>query len=81
MLPGIHSVGAAAADPDVAADPDKRLIYIGIPRNGQEGIHVRVRPGGGAQHITIDDTFQAWAEQENLGAKDRFFAMIMARWK
>ena len=35
-----------------------------------------MQPQDGAQHITIDDTFQAWAEQEKLDANDRFFAMI-----
>ena len=67
--------GAADSDGEVSVT-DERVIFIGLPRDGQEGIPIKVQPASGAQHITVDDMFQVWAEQENLDAKDRFFAMI-----
>ena len=38
-----------------------------------------MQPGGGAEHITVEDMFQAWAEQEKVDANHRFFAMIKGK--
>ena len=35
-----------------------------------------MRARGGSRLITVDDTFQAWAEQEDLDPNHRFIPMI-----